>query len=113
VYQGIIISRSHILAHKIISLQRYQMQLISLVLLSLIISYKSSTAFSAANDINVASSIKMSPVNEMERGVGGRIEDAFASAKEKAEAAFVTFVTAGYPRAAGMLTALCFVLCEH
>jgi tryptophan synthase len=38
----------------------------------------------------------------MERGVGGRIEDAFASAKERGEAAFVTFVTAGYPTAKGM-----------
>jgi hypothetical protein len=37
----------------------------------------------------------------MERGVGGRIEDAFASAKERGEAAFVTFVTAGYPTAKG------------
>jgi tryptophan synthase alpha subunit len=40
----------------------------------------------------------------MERGVGGRIEDAFAAAKEQGEAAFVTFVTAGYPTAAGMYT---------
>lgn len=37
----------------------------------------------------------------MERGVGGRIEDAFAQAKERGEAAFVTFVTAGYPTAKG------------
>ena len=34
-------------------------------------------------------------------GYGGRIEEAFASAKAKGEAAFVTFVTAGYPRAEG------------
>jgi len=33
------------------------------------------------------------------RGYGGRIEEAFASAKARGEAAFVTFVTAGYPRA--------------
>lgn len=33
----------------------------------------------------------------MERGVGGRIEAAFAEAKSKGEAAFVTFITAGYP----------------
>jgi tryptophan synthase alpha subunit len=38
----------------------------------------------------------------MERGIGGRIEDAFASAKERGEAAFVTFVTAGYPTKEGM-----------
>lgn len=40
-------------------------------------------------------------VAKMERGVGGRIEDAFAAAKERGEAAFITFVTAGYPSAAG------------
>lgn len=33
----------------------------------------------------------------MRRGIGGRIEDAFASAKDRGEAAFVSFVTAGYP----------------
>ncbi|KAI2509606.1 pyridoxal-phosphate dependent enzyme [Fragilaria crotonensis] len=37
-------------------------------------------------------------VADMQRGIGGRIEDAFESAKERGEAAFVTFVTAGYPR---------------
>jgi tryptophan synthase len=37
----------------------------------------------------------------MERGIGGRIEDAFESAKQRGEAAFVTFVTAGYPSAKG------------
>ena len=33
--------------------------------------------------------------------MGGRIEDAFASAKASGEAAFITFVTAGYPTAKG------------
>lgn len=33
----------------------------------------------------------------MPRGHGGRIEQAFANAKEKGEAAFVSFITAGYP----------------
>ncbi len=33
----------------------------------------------------------------MQRGHGGRIEEAFASCKERNEAAFVTFVTAGFP----------------
>lgn len=33
----------------------------------------------------------------MKRGLGGRIEETFASAKERGEAAFVSFVTAGYP----------------
>lgn len=37
----------------------------------------------------------------MERGMGNRIEDAFASAKASGEAAFITFVTAGYPTAQG------------
>ncbi|GAX14540.1 tryptophan synthase [Fistulifera solaris] len=37
-------------------------------------------------------------VAEMPRGMDGRLEQAFASAKEKGEAAFVTFVTAGYPQ---------------
>lgn len=33
----------------------------------------------------------------MQRGHNGRIEEAFAKAKERGEAAFVTFVTAGFP----------------
>jgi len=37
----------------------------------------------------------------MQRGHGGRIEDAFAKCKEKGEAAFVTFVTAGFPTKEG------------
>lgn len=49
--------------------------------------------------LNVAS-VDSPTVADMERGVGGRIEDAFAAAKEQGEAAFVTFVTAGYPTAA-------------
>ena len=45
----------------------------------------------------------MSPpdVAAMRRGMGGRVEEAFAAAKEAGRAAFVTFVTAGYPRAEG------------
>ena len=42
----------------------------------------------------------MSSAN-MERGMGGRIEEAFATAKDKGEAVFVSFVTAGYPKAEG------------
>lgn len=38
----------------------------------------------------------MSSAN-MKRGMGGRIEEAFAAAKDRGEAAFVSFVTAGYP----------------
>jgi hypothetical protein len=41
------------------------------------------------------------PSASMERGIGGRIEDAFASAKDRGEAAFVSFVTAGYPKPQG------------
>jgi len=35
----------------------------------------------------------------MRRGMGGRIEESFATAKENGRAAFVSFVTAGYPTA--------------
>lgn len=101
------------------------MHLVSLVLgwLSLIFSIKSSLAFSSSSiprtsstrNINSAlhvASVEIPSVSDMERGVGGRIEDAFASAKEKGEAAFVTFVTAGYPRAAGKLEHACSSLFE-
>jgi len=50
--------------------------------------------------LNVASADPIS-VEDMERGVGGRIEAAFGAAKEKGEAAFVTFITAGYPNKEG------------
>jgi hypothetical protein len=58
------------------------------------------TASSALNMV-AASSVEAEAVAKMERGVGGRIEEAFAQSKERGEAAFVTFVTAGYPSAAG------------
>jgi len=38
-----------------------------------------------------------SSVQAMQRGHDGRIEAAFAKCKEAGEAAFVTFVTAGFP----------------
>jgi len=38
-------------------------------------------------------------VTDMQRGIGGRIEDAFEAAKQRGEAVFIPFVTAGYPRA--------------
>jgi hypothetical protein len=60
-----------------------------------------STASKSA--LNVASSVEAEAVAKMERGVGGRIEEAFALSKERGEAAFITFVTAGYPTAAGKL----------
>jgi hypothetical protein len=59
-----------------------------------------STASSALNMV-ASLSVEAEVVAKMERGVGGRIEEAFAQAKQRGEAAFVTFVTAGYPSAAG------------
>lgn len=38
-----------------------------------------------------------SAVQSMQRGHNGRIEEAFAQCKERGEAAFITFVTAGFP----------------
>jgi len=55
----------------------------------------------SSTEIFLSSASSTSNLVTMERGVGGRIEDAFAAAKEKGEAAFVTFVTAGYPSAKG------------
>jgi len=52
----------------------------------------------SATRLNVASADSV-PVADMERGVGGRIEEAFEAAKAKGEAAFVSFITAGYPTA--------------
>jgi len=52
-------------------------------------------------------SVETPSVADMEKGVGGRIEDAFQAAKLKGEAAFVTFITAGYPAAKGTSYALC------
>ncbi len=47
---------------------------------------------------NSTNSIRnMSAVQSMQRGHNGRIEEAFAQAKERGEAAFVTFCTAGFP----------------
>jgi tryptophan synthase alpha subunit len=43
----------------------------------------------------------MTTVQSMQRGHGGRIEEAFAACKERNEAAFVTFVTAGFPAKEG------------
>jgi hypothetical protein len=63
----------------------------------------------------VASTPSTANVADMQRGIGGRIEDAFAAAKEKGEAAFVTFVTAGYPSKEGklILYACCLVVLEY
>ena len=79
----------------------------SLLLIGLLTS-SVTTAFTPATHarpvtkLNVATTAPPS-IADMERGVGGRIEEAFAAAKEKGEAAFVTFVTAGYPTKEGVL----------
>jgi hypothetical protein len=51
--------------------------------------------------LRMVASTEPTSVADMQRGIGGRLEDAFEAAKERGEAAFVTFVTAGYPRAEG------------
>lgn len=55
------------------------------------------------NPLRMVASTESVSVADMQRGIGGRLEDAFEAAKEKGEAAFVTFVTAGYPRKEGTL----------
>lgn len=86
--------------------------------LSLLTTIRSASAFSVSSDSNkrtttashkksalrelrMVSSVETTSVDSMPKGMGGRIEDAFTAAKEKGEAAFVTFVTAGYPSAKG------------
>ena len=59
--------------------------------------------------LGVASTEPISVVN-MERGMGGRLEEAFENAKTRGEAAFVAFITAGYPAKEGMFLSIesCF-----
>jgi len=45
-----------------------------------------------------AASTDVMAVADMQRGMGGRLEDAFETSKSKGEAAFVAFITAGYPK---------------
>ena len=61
---------------------------------------KGSVAASKTQLDMVTTTAPTAPV-DMERGIGGRIEDAFQSAKERGEAAFVAFITAGYPAKEG------------
>jgi hypothetical protein len=56
---------------------------------------------SSSVPVRMVASAETTPIAEMQRGIGGRLEDAFGAAKERGEAAFVTFVTAGYPTAQG------------
>jgi hypothetical protein len=48
----------------------------------------------------------------MEQGVGGRIEAAFEASKEKGEAAFISFITAGYPTAQGAYFEFFSIACD-
>lgn len=59
------------------------------------------TSAASQQHFMVASSSTQEQVASMPRGMDGRIENAFAQAKERGEAAFVTFVTAGYPTKEG------------
>lgn len=58
------------------------------------------TSSSSAASDNIYTRIMST--SDMRRGMGGRIEESFATAKENGRAAFVSFVTAGYPTAQGM-----------
>lgn len=60
----------------------------------------------------MVASTEAQSIADMKRGIGGRLEDAFESAKERGEAAFITFVTAGYPRSEGGHCASCFCLVD-
>lgn len=54
----------------------------------------------------MVASVESTSTTSLPRGMGGRIEDAFAGAKERGEAAFVSFVTAGYPSYAGRFSSV-------
>lgn len=56
-----------------------------------------------ATNLFVVSAESRVDISNLGRGMGGRVEEAFAAAKAKGEAAFVTFVTAGYPKAEGKI----------
>jgi hypothetical protein len=72
---------------------------------------RASTQSQSSQTLLGVASVETPSVADMEKGVGGRIEDAFQAAKEKGEAAFVTFITAGYPTAQGTsLSLLMFTL---
>jgi hypothetical protein len=62
--------------------------------------------------LNVASA-DISSIAAMERGVGGRIEAAFEASKEKGEAAFISFITAGYPTAQGAYFEFFAIACDE
>ena len=66
--------------------------------------YNSTAISNSTSDINKQQNMSSSAaIESMPRGIGGRIEEAFAKCKERGEAAFVTFVTAGFPVKEGEL----------
>ena len=67
------------------------------------------SAAPSTTNLFVASAESRVDISDLGRGMGGRIEEAFAAAKAKGEAAFVTFVTAGYPKAEGEIIDFEFV----
>ena len=60
--------------------------------------------------LNVASADTV-PIAQMGRGIGGRLEESFAAAKANGEAAFVAFITAGYPAKEGVCVCVCVRAC--
>ena len=59
---------------------------------------------------NAGADLDMGITSHLKRGAGGRLEDAFLLAKAKKEAAFVAFVTAGFPTAQGKFFFLVIVI---
>ena len=57
----------------------------------------------SSQPLRMVASAKPRLVADMQRGIEGRLEEAFGAAKERGEAAFVTFITAGFPSAQGAL----------
>lgn len=53
----------------------------------------------STTSLDVVSTVEASTIRNLGSGGMVRLEEAFAAAKKRGEAAFVTFVTAGYPRA--------------
>ena len=60
-------------------------------------------------NVNESENISKMSTSEMRRGMGGRLEEAFATAKENGKAAFVSFITAGYPNAEGKFIVMLIV----
>ena len=65
---------------------------------------------SSSAQLRMVASAEAPTIANMQRGIGGRLEDAFQAAKERGQAAFVTFVTAGYPTAQGEFSLLLYCI---